>query len=1179
MTKQRLFSRTFGLIAGCLFAGLPAVAAGPVVFWASDPVRPDETVLVAGAGFGKEPTVELLRLEDGTPGDPRDESLSWPKDARPCRPEVLQPANESLKFVIPADFAPGAYMFRIRTPQGEYSEPVRLNCPTVYWVQGDRGNGAASPGGWLRVFGRCVAASGCTPVVLLRSPQRKRQLRLSGTADGQWSVAVNLPPSTAEGEYEIRVHNGRGGRSGWSRAGTLRVTEEKPWPDRVFNVRDYGAAGRGEIADMVAVHRALAAAEAAGGGVVFFPRGRYAMQDTLRVPRYVTLRGEREDWVSIFWPDTDEPYILVQGADHFALENLTLYASNYTHAIAGDIEGPNAGYVRLHRVRFRGVLYRGHLKPEEIDRRFRTSLHLSSGGGDTVRLGGPGIVITDCDLYGSGRGLFLLRARGGYVARNTFYNGRWGWYCLSGSDGLIFEHNQIVGADLMSTGGGINCLYGCGFSRNVYYAHNTVRLCHGWDREAMTTDAGGAAYYGPVENADGVRLLLPKPGAFGKGRDWRGAGVFILGGTGMGQYREIRKVSEDGRAVTLDRPWDVPPDASSVVTVTMMHRNYLFIGNRFEDAGIALQYYGTSIGHVAAGNVAVRAGGFYNSGRWYHGFQPSWYCQFLDNRILEGNGYRFGPNNATLADDSFLGTLGLQRFDNRTPLAYCTVHRRNRLFNNACIRLQGIKRDAPGVRDVVVEHNTVENAAVGLYVDGGCVGVLARKNTFQKVDAPQYDASRHVREAAKRREALEKEAGPAAYYTFDEPVKRLIPDDSGHGFVGYAGRSVRFVRGLSGKALELDGKSFVTIDDRSVLRFPRFTVAAWILPTENGGRWGIVAKRTQNAPCPYVLAVRDNRPCFEAADADGRWTYNLMGPPVVRPDAWNFLAAVVVEAGSVELWCNGKRVARKQVQKPLTVVDWPLTIGYEAWGGKPPNPRGNGNFHGLIDEVSIWPRALSADELGNLYAKFAEQAKKENARRAEEARQRAERLKRLGRAVEHAEGVAWKPVAIETFDGTQLPADWLALRGRWSVRDGVLHCDEVSFFGFSHPLQPPLRIEYDARSRRPGDMSAFWGSREKTYKDGYFIGFASNANTLNKLLRLGVQVQSTDKPRALPGKWYHVIAQVLGDGRVQLFVDGQRVLDWKDPKPVRTADTAGILAWSEADFDNLVIYTGVPKNP
>ena len=39
---------------------------------------------------------------------------------------------------------------------------------------------------------------------------------------------------------------------------------------------------------------------------------------------------------------------------------------------------------------------------EQVDARFRDAQQLSTGGGDTVRLGGPNVEITDCDLYGSG---------------------------------------------------------------------------------------------------------------------------------------------------------------------------------------------------------------------------------------------------------------------------------------------------------------------------------------------------------------------------------------------------------------------------------------------------------------------------------------------------------------------------------------------------------------------------------------------------------------------------------------------------------------------------------------------------------------------------------------------------------------------------------------------------------
>ena len=59
----------------------------------------------------------------------------------------------------------------------------------------------------------------------------------------------------------------------------------------VFNVRDFGAKGDGQTDDTAAFQKALDAAGAAGGGVVFAPRGNYFFAGRLNVPNAVTLRG------------------------------------------------------------------------------------------------------------------------------------------------------------------------------------------------------------------------------------------------------------------------------------------------------------------------------------------------------------------------------------------------------------------------------------------------------------------------------------------------------------------------------------------------------------------------------------------------------------------------------------------------------------------------------------------------------------------------------------------------------------------------------------------------------------------------------------------------------------------------------------------------------------------------
>lgn len=712
--------KTRWIFAFLWLAPLSLATAAPAVFWASDPIAPGETVLVVGDGFGDKPVVQVRRVDDG-PGA---------QNASGVPVQALQVSDQSLKFRLPDGLGTGVYQVRITA--GKESTDRLLNKPAVYWAQGDQGT-SASPGGWVRVFGRNIGQPPAQTLLTLTLDGDTPQ-RIAADSATLWDARFRLPRNIRPGRYALRLSNGHGGEAALADAGFLRIAAAESWPEQIFNVHDFGAVGDGRD-DTAAVKKALDAAGRAGG-VVFFPRGRYQLASALQIPRWVRLRGERRDWVSLFWPDLDAPpEVLMQGSNHFGLENLTLYASNYRHLIASDLQSGAQGapgHVRIDKVTIRAVRYRGHLNPEQVDQRYRDSLKVASG--DTLRLGGENIVITDSDIYGSGRALYLQKPTGAYIARNHFYNGRSGWYCLSGVDGVIFEDNTITGADLAATGGGINTLGNMAYSQNVYFARNTLSLMHGWDREAMTSDGPGGYYYGNVQKASAQALTLAGAPAdrAGPPEDWRGAGVFVLLGRGMGQFAQVQDVKSG--VVHLDRPWAVAPDQTSVVTIAPIQQNYLFIDNTFTDAGVALQYYGTSVNHIAAGNKSTRTAGFLNIGTWYHHYQPSWYCQFLDNEILEGNVYRGGPNNATLSGEAVIGTFAWQRPPSTAPLALASVLRRNHLHSNAHLEINGGDNPAaPGVRDVVVENNVVENADVGLLMTAGTAKVWEGGNQFSNV--------------------------------------------------------------------------------------------------------------------------------------------------------------------------------------------------------------------------------------------------------------------------------------------------------------------------------------------------------------------------------------------------------------------------------------------------------------
>jgi len=113
----------------------------------------------------------------------------------------------------------------------------------------------------------------------------------------------------------------------------------------------------------------------------------------------------------------------------------------------------------------------------------------------------------------------------------------------------------------------------------------------------------------------------------------------------------------------------------------------------------------------------------------YGGLQPTWFCQLLDNEILEGNSLMAKSVNSAPGDSS-IAVTGQQIPGLPVAMARCTVVRHNHLHSNARIELTGT------VKDVVVEHNTIENASIGMKVEKTVAGALVRENKFVNVHQP-----------------------------------------------------------------------------------------------------------------------------------------------------------------------------------------------------------------------------------------------------------------------------------------------------------------------------------------------------------------------------------------------------------------------------------------------------------
>jgi hypothetical protein len=701
------------LAATAIWAAIQAAASAavPILFWASAPTAPDETMLLLGGGLARISAIDLRRLPDDADAPPAaSDWISCP---------TIQPSDHSAKIVVPRSVAAGVFAVRA-TAGGQAGEEILVNAADPWWLQADEGQ-QATPGGWLRVFGTCLGFDR-QALILLRDEAGGERV-LKPAAQSRWELHADVPTDLPVGRNEVIVSNGYGGDRGRRSAGFVQIAPPVAWKQNIFEVTP-NASGEG---DEAAVTAALQRAARNGGGTVLMRRGVYDMRGPITIPPRTLLKGEDVDAVSLQWPDFETPPEFLIKADDAALEDLSIYCRRHATVIDS---GHASQRFRMHRVRVRANAFFMHLGPGKTHRGRTAAREL--GEGRVIRVVGKNFQIIDCDLWGSGQVIavnphsFAGRSRPwfGVISGNRIAYGSQG-HLFENVDRLIFEGNELVGMGSTAGGNGISS-YWNNFSKNVFYARNHTHDIYGIDREALTLDGDGNAYFGTAV-AEGDRLHLdgdpdfrdyaPTPHS-----DYRGGVAYVLDGTGAGQYRIV--TAHQDREWVVDRGWDVPLDDSSVVSIVPFRGRSLFVENRIEDAG-PLQLYGSAADVIVADNVTSRADGLLAWGLSQHGWgwHPVLRCQFINNTLTGGSGY--GARISGPASIAVTTTGNTKVYAG--PLARAVVIRGNDLDDQAFIALDGTLTDA------VVEGNSIENAPQAIRVGADVTGVVVRRNAFKDV--------------------------------------------------------------------------------------------------------------------------------------------------------------------------------------------------------------------------------------------------------------------------------------------------------------------------------------------------------------------------------------------------------------------------------------------------------------
>ncbi len=265
--------------------------------------------------------------------------------------------------------------------------------------------------------------------------------------------------------------------------------------------------------------------------------------------------------------------------------------------------------------------------------------------------------------------------------------------------------------------------------------------------------------------------------------------------------------------------------------------------------------------------------------------------------------------------------------------------------------------------------------------------------------------------------------GLVGHWTFDEGEGAIARDVSGRDNHGTVMGGANWNKGIIGGALEFDGTDdFVSIPNESQFDIAgNITVSAWIRVESFTKPWQAIVTKGDRA---WRLHRADTTKSagFACSDLSREQTGDLLGNKVVADGQWHHVAGVL-DGTKMSIYVDGALDAWAASSPNISVNDYSVHIGANAQAE-------DRLFRGLIDDVRIYDRALTVDELHALVKSGGVAPPPPN--------------NPVATALPSLQGEFQK-----IFDGKSLEG-WNALdMSYWSVRDGAITAESTD----NHPCK------------------------------------------------------------------------------------------------------------------------------
>lgn len=183
------------------------------------------------------------------------------------------------------------------------------------------------------------------------------------------------------------------------------------------------------------------------------------------------------------------------------------------------------------------------------------------------------------------------------------------------------------------------------------------------------------------------------------------------------------------------------------------------------------------------------------------------------------------------------------------------------------------------------------------------------------------------------------------WWKLDEGQGTTALDWSGQNSHGTFSGNPEWVIGQDGGALRLDGNSWVVCGTPATLQIDQaITIACWVNPSALGGDRGFVALDGSYAFKASATHLRFTTPGILDHDADNA---------ILTTNTWQHVAVTFQPDLTVAFYINGFEAQRMQASA-ANAGGGPFRIGNNQW---------NQRFTGMIDDVRVYNRVLTADEI------------------------------------------------------------------------------------------------------------------------------------------------------------------------------------------------------------------------